>query len=145
MSVVLVARRNTPGLFAWLVRRWTKSRYDHCELLVGGRYLSSAFRDGGVRSVDEVDGEWDVLPLPWADEAAVAGYFAATDGQPYDWPALIGSQIFNRRDDVPSAAFCSEWCAAALGLPVPQTYSPESLWRLCQWINEVTHDTAANY
>lgn len=79
---------------------------------------------------------WDLIPLPWADPAAVLEHFARTDPDRYGWPSLIASQLFNRNRQTEHAAFCSEWCAAALGLPAPASYSPATLGAVCAWLDE---------
>lgn len=126
-----------------LIRWWTRSAYSHCELVVGGYCYSSSVMDKGVRSRRVGDGEdeislgsanWDLIDLPDADGAAVLRYFERTDPDTYGWPSLIMSQIFNRNRQVEHAAFCSEWCAAALGLPNPASYSPHTIGGLCEWL-----------
>lgn len=116
-----------------LVRWWKRSPYSHCELVIGGICYSSSVMDGGVRSkwIDLADGKWDVIDLPWADEDGALDYFERTNGEKYSWSSLIWSQFFGRETDEPKASFCSEWCAAALGLPTPVIYSPEALGKLC--------------
>ena len=120
-----------------LIRWWTRSVYSHCD--------SSSVMDKGVRSRRVGDGEdeislgtanWDLIDLPDADAAAVLRYFELTDPDTYGWPSLIMSQIFNRNRQVEHAAFCSEWCAAALGLPNPASYSPHTIGGLCEWLGK---------
>lgn len=120
-----------------LVRTWTRSRYSHCELVIDGMCYSSSVRDGGVRAkrIDLDSGHWDIVDLPWADKAAALEYWALTKSQPYDWWGLIGSQVLNRRSDWGGAAFCSEWCAAALGIPSPEIYSPGTLAGLVKFLH----------
>lgn len=115
-----------------LIRWWTKSIYSHCELVVGSVSYSSSLMDGGVRAkmIDFDDGNWDLIDLPDRFDGLIVAYFASTRGANYSWLDLIRSQIFNTADDEPGAAFCSEWCAAALGLPYPTTFSPRTLGSL---------------
>ena len=91
--------------------------------------------DKGVRSkvIDFKPEHWDMVELPESMRQKVLDYFAATRGQRYSWLDLIRSQIFNRNANEGEAAFCSEWCAAALGLPNPTTYSPRTLGDLVRW------------
>lgn len=123
-----------------LIRAWTRSDYSHCELVVESScstfWLSSTIQDGGVRAkdIDPHPGAWDFVPLPWADARKVAAYFDRTRGQLYGWLDLARSQVFNTASDQPGAAFCSEWCAAALGIPNPSAYSPKTLGDLCAWL-----------
>lgn len=115
-----------------LVCWWTRSPYSHCELVVGGKCYSSSVRDGGVReTVIRLDsGHWDLVELPWVSAADVLLHFARTKGQPYGWLDVLLRQIFNKCGDAPGW-FCSEWCAAAIGLHNPQAYSPAALGEYC--------------
>lgn len=119
-----------------LIRWWTGSPYSHCELVIDGWCYSSSLQDGGVRRkrIDLDPARWDVLDLPWADAGAVLRYFRRTDHHRYGWLSLIASQIFNGNWSGHDAQFCSEWCAAALGIPNPPTYSPETLGDACRWL-----------
>lgn len=127
-------RRTGPaGIGPALIRWWTKSEYSHCELVVGELSYSSSVQDGGVRCKEiEFDSErWDFVDLPWADPSHVLRHFRMTDGEPYGWTDLLWRQVFNRPGDA-VGAFCSEWCAAALGLSNPQQYSPATLAAYCK-------------
>lgn len=126
-----------------MIRWWTRSPYSHCELVVDGYCYSSSVMDKGVRrkrvgpGVDEISlspDNWDIIDLPWAGPVAVVTYFELTDPDRYGWPSLIASQVFNRNRQVEHAAFCSEWCAAALGLPCPASYSPATLGAFAAWL-----------
>lgn len=139
MTVHLALRKDDPRLAGRLIRGWTGSRYSHCELLVDGWCYSSSLMDGGVRRkrIELDPAKWDLLALPWADAAAILRYFQLTDGHRYGWLTLFASQVFNGnwRDD--DAQFCSEWCAAALGLPNPPTYSPGTLHDHCRHLGHI--------
>lgn len=126
------------------IRWWTGSPYSHCELVVDGLCYSSSVMDKGVRrkrvgpGADEISlgaDHWDQIELPWADGAAIVGYFEATDSDVYGWPSLIASQVLNRNRPSAHAAFCSEWCARALILPAPSIYNPGALGELCTWLS----------
>lgn len=119
-----------------LVRWWKRSPYSHCEIVIGDNCYSSSITDGGVRVKKIVlnPDHWDLIDLPWANATDVLAYYETTKGQPYSWKSLLWSQIFNREYDEPRAAFCSDWCGAALKVPNPQTYSPEGLGDLCAFI-----------
>ena len=121
------------------IRMWTRSIYSHCELITSdGFAMSSSLMDGGVRTkaIDLTNGKWDVIELPWADADKVNLHFQMTVGDSYSWLDLIRAQIFNRPVDQKGASFCSEWCAAALGIPDPTSYSPATLLELCEFMNE---------
>ena len=117
-----------------LVCWWTGSPYSHCELVVDGECYSSSIRDGGVRKkVFALDpAHWDLIALPWVKASSVLLQFARTKGQPYGWRDLLLRQVFNKRGDT-TGWFCSEWCAAALGLSRPQGYSPGDLADYCDY------------
>jgi len=119
-----------------LVRWWTRSPHSHCELVIDGWWYSSSLMDRGVRRKQiEADPEhWDFVELPDYLAPRVLAYFEATKGQRYSWWDLLRSQVFNANADEPGAAFCSDWVAAALGLPNSPTYSPRTLLDLVRWI-----------
>jgi hypothetical protein len=119
-----------------LVRWWKRSIYSHCELLIDGVCYSSSVMDHGVRGkiINLKPEHWDLIDLPLADEAAALAHFARTNGQPYSWASIVWAQFFGREYDEARASFCSEWCAAALGLPTPAIHSPESLGKLCEYL-----------
>ena len=119
------------------IRWWTHSQYSHCELIVDGMAYSSSIRDKGVRAkrIDFDPAHWDFVSLPWASAGRVLGYFARTQDESYSWIDLLRSHVFNRGDDEPGAAFCSDWCAAALGLPNSTTLSPATLNNLIIYLN----------
>lgn len=89
--------------------------------------------DGGVRSkrIAFNPEHWDFVPLPWANEHEVRQFYEQTEGEPYGWSDLIKRQIFNRPGNN-FGWFCSEWCAAALGLTTPQQFSPATLGDYCK-------------
>lgn len=145
MSVQLALYKGPGGFGNRAIRWWTRSPYSHCEIVVDGWCYSSSVMDKGVRRkrVGSGDDEislgsehWDLVPLPWADPAQVPAYFERTDPDHYGWSSLIASQLLNRNRQTEHAAFCSEWCAAAVGLPAPASYSPATLGQLCTWLNE---------
>ena len=117
-----------------LIAFWTKSEFSHCELEVDGECYSSSIRDGGVRAkrIDLLARHWHVINLPWADPLRIRLLYQETRKHRYGWLDLIGSQFFNARRQDSGRWFCSEWCAAALGIPSPELYSPGSLFDYCK-------------
>lgn len=117
-----------------LIALWTRSEFSHCELVVGGECFSSSIRDGGVRvkHIELRQPHWHVIDLPWADALRVKLLYLETRKHRYGWLDLLGSQVFNARLQSADKWFCSEWCAAALGLAVPELYSPGSLGEACR-------------
>lgn len=114
-----------------LIRLRTASRFSHVELVLGDEGYTSSPRDGGVRrALIDFRAGWELLDLPWADEASIRRFFRDTYGLGYDWlGVLVGQGLLV---DVQSARryFCSEWCAAALGLSEPWRYSPGTLYNV---------------
>lgn len=137
MNVQLALRKNDTRLTARAIQWWTGSIYSHCELVVDGWCYSSSAMDGGVRCKQiRLDPEkWDVVDLAWVSAAQVLKYFRQTDDERYGWLGLIVSQLFNLNRETKGAQFCSQWCAGALGLPSPASYSPHTLAELCEYMN----------
>lgn len=119
-----------------LVRRWTRSPYSHCELVIGDYCYSSSLMDKGVRRKQIIlkPEHWMLVPLPSDREAGALAYFEKTKDEGYSWLDLARSQVFNSGADEAGAAFCSDWCAAALGLPNSTTYSPKTLLSIVLWL-----------
>jgi hypothetical protein len=121
-----------PGAYNRLVRWWTRSPYSHVELLfLGGREsASSSYMDGGVRfkSIDFNPALWDFVDLPVTAEVAADAYLWFIDhaGDAYD---LLGNLHFvvSAIGDDKRKWFCSEACAAALGMPNPERFDPGTL------------------
>ena len=131
MKLALYKGKGTVGNA--IIRWWTKSAYSHCELVIGDVSYSSSLRDGGVRAkrIEFDPAHWDFVAIPWATEHEVKMLYAQTDGEPYGWLDLLWRQVFNRPGNS-IGWFCSEWCAAALGLPAPQSFSPATLGDYCR-------------
>ena len=138
-------RRDGTGWRVWaarftdeLTRVLTRGRYSHCEIAVripetaaGQEYAcySASIRDKGVRmkTMPLSEDKWDLIPLPSTQEAheRLQRVWAETQGQGYDLRGALGIAFGlpqNRR-----RWFCSEWCAAALGLPAGWRWSPNDL------------------
>ncbi|WKT00552.1 enoyl-CoA hydratase [Gallibacterium salpingitidis] len=126
----------------WLIRKFTRGIYSHCELAVKketnftDRYdcdtyyecYSSSVRDGGVRCkiIDVTNGKWDLIKLDNITAAQIEYYYRLTKGRKYDWLGAIGIilGIKDRRDKF----FCSEWCANAITLKTDGwRFSPNDL------------------
>ena len=129
--MVKLAMYKAPGtLLNRLIRLRTNSPYSHCELLLSdGLCYSSSHRDGGVRRkyIEMVPEHWDLIDMPWADELQIKDYWERTKGSGYDWLGVFVGQLFYVNVGTPGLYFCSEWCAAAVGLPGPWRYNPGTL------------------
>ena len=77
------------------------------------------------------------VELPWADSEKIKNYLRETDHHKYGWAGLVMSQLFNMNRSAGKSQFCSQWCAAALSLPSPARYSPETLSELCGFVGSV--------
>lgn len=116
---------------------FTGSKYSHCELILGGWCYSSSSRDGGVRkkAIDYGLPKWDVYDLPSFSEDEALAWFEFHQGQAYDW-AGIWRFVFPFLPQKQTSWFCSEACAAALGLERPEDWSPQDLYAYLKWDNE---------
>ena len=123
------------------VRLWTRSQYSHCELVIGDMWYSSSLMDKGVRRKQVIlnPEHWLLVPLPDNLEAGALAYFERTKDESYSWLDLVRSQMLNLAADEPGAAFCSDWCAAALGLPNSTSYSPKTLLGITLWLRSQGH------
>jgi|SRR5690554_2397236 len=139
MTVRLAMYKGKGGPFNALVRWWTGSDYSHCELEVGGVCYSSSLMDGGVRGkiIDLGSGNWDLVDLAWADADLILAHFHRTAHIRYGLTSLIVNQLLNRNRPDEGAQFCSEWCAAALGLPAPSSLSPATLSAWCMHVTSI--------
>jgi hypothetical protein len=142
MGLIYLALYKGRGtLFNRLIRLWTRSKYSHCEIVMrGGQWLSASAMDGGVRlKMIELDlAHWDLIPVPWADPAHIWDLFLVHEGKGYDWLGLFGSQLLPLTIDNRRRMFCSEFCAAALGFPLAQRYSPALLGEVVQRVHAIT-------
>ena len=120
----------------WLTRKLTRGQYSHTEIAVREHPQASVYtcysasiRDKGVRRkvMPLPTAKWDLIPLPSVPEAheQLQRVWTATEGQGYDLMGALGIAFAlpqNRR-----RWFCSEWCAAELGLPAGWRWSPNDL------------------
>jgi hypothetical protein len=121
-------------LFDRLVQWWTRGRYSHCEIVIStddtGKSLcaSASFMDGGVRfkyiTLDPA--KWDVIQVN-ADSVLIREWMCKHAGAGYDLLGLFGFVLRIIPHDG-QRWFCSEACAAMLGLPEPWRYDPGTLW-----------------
>lgn len=148
-----IGTHESDGLSARLGRqtiRWAQRGYSaparditHTELMLGGTPTaaiigSSSLVDdngdgkGGVRvkhGVDLKPWNWKAMQLPERfDVHDAARWFSEHDGEPYDTRGAAGSvgqALVQQRD---GTWFCSEACAAAMGLPDAHMLNPAALW-----------------
>lgn len=148
-SQACLAFYKAKGRWADKLIRWsTRSLYSHVEFLENGPpraeddfvavATSSSGRDGGVRrkEITFKSDHWDFVDVPWAPASAVASLMAEMD-DPYDYKGILFSQILNLRRQNRRAWFCSELCAHAIELQMPQRFSPGDLLMTVQDMNKV--------
>lgn len=132
-----------------LIRWSTRGTVSHVEIVhnmeerwehfaFGHLCYSSSARDGGVRSklIKLNPDHWELVEVKWRDDFDL-DLFIEADGAKYDYLGIIFSQIFSLGRHSKKRWFCSEICACALGLPEPQTYSPERLKNLAVHLNSI--------
>jgi len=124
-----------------VIRRVTGGVYSHVELIAGSASLgaehlclSASGRDGGVRAkvLTLKPAHWDLVELINPQSSAVR-FIRDRIGARYDYRGLILSQVFALGRHSADRWFCSEICAAALGLPNPQRLSPQMLFDVVTW------------
>lgn len=126
------------NFFNWLIRKWDGGKYSHCELVFSNGFSASAsYRDGRqVRAkVIEFNPEhWDFINVPTELEGGALTFLEETNGKPYD---LVGQIRFIVAPLTGSKEgyWCSEWVAAALGMPEAWRYSPNSLYAALKYMN----------
>ena len=138
MAVSLALYKGEGNWVNSLIRWKTKSVYSHCEIVIDGWMYSSTIRDGGVRCkiASLPEDHWDIIQINFNNGESVLKHYSDTKGRPYGWLDLIKGQIFKTNSSDSKGDFCSEWCAAALGLPNPKQYSPKDLLEIVKWANK---------
>lgn len=123
------------------IRAATRSIYSHVELIAGlavhdepAICRSSSGRDGGVRekSILLKPESWDLVPVKVAPEGPCS-FIADHMGARYDYTGVLLSHVLALGRHNPEQWFCSEICAAALGIPNPQRVSPQLLFDVVAW------------
>ena len=127
-----------------VIRFATGGRYSHVEFIAGAAKhgatamcLSSSARDGGVRAkwIMLRPESWDLVELN-IDARAPDQFIRARIGAPYDYFGVVLSQVLALGRHDQSRWFCSEICAAALGLDSPERLSPQLLFEVITWAVE---------
>jgi hypothetical protein len=134
-----LAENDHAKLFDRAVCWRTGGRFSHVEIVLGpipgsrlSLCMSSSVRDSGVRikGIDLTTGRWELVQIE-GNSADTLLWFTEHLGQPYDALGLL-VWVFPWRLEDRSAWFCSEACAAALGLPRSWSISPNDLYRWTQ-------------
>ncbi|HEY0845811.1 MAG TPA: hypothetical protein VGE12_10610 [Noviherbaspirillum sp.] len=130
-------RPGIAGLYNRLVRWWSGSQYSHVELVFSDGYSASAsWMDGGVRfkRIDYMAAHWDFVDLPADLEAGARAWFRKHDHKPYDILGNVGF-VWRPIRGKEGAFFCSEACAAALGIPEPWRFDPGTLSLILSYLH----------
>lgn len=118
------------GWFNAVIRRWQRSHYSHCEVILRrvldvSECVSSSISDGGVRvkHMRLKPEHWELWDVPCDDEQDSQAVRWAVDheGDRYDFFGLLGFAWRPWRGSK-SRWWCSEACAALLGLDEPWRY-----------------------
>jgi hypothetical protein len=125
-----------PGkFFDKVIRWWTKSRYSHVEVVVGGIAYSADAWSGEVRStlVSTFNKDnWDIVEV---ELDKTTEWLRNQIGEGYDWLGIFGFAWFGVQNE--NRWYCSELAAAALGIdtrPISpgELYEEVTIWKaLC--------------
>ena len=129
-----------------LIRKWTKSKYSHVELIINNISYSASPRDGGVRKkIIKYEAEnWLIFDLKNIFDINIALKFLNQNlGQKYDLRGIIFSQVFNLELHNKNKYFCSELIIEALKKSIDddkfvilENYSYFSPERLYNYLNK---------
>ena len=123
----------------WLIRKWTKGPYSHCELVIGDLWLSASPREKVVRyrTIEPDTNTWDFVPidLDVAQVEQIQNWAELELGSAYDWLGIVFTQFINLNRQDPHRWFCSELVvtglqqAGKLAGVVPHQTDPNELYR----------------
>jgi hypothetical protein len=119
-------------LFDRLIRWWTNSRYSHCEIVINGMAFSADAWTNQVRAVSASSfnpQNWEWVTVDGDKEASLT-FVTGQLGKRYDWLGILGFLLPGRIND-PKRWYCSEICAAALGIG-KRPISPQQLYEILQ-------------
>ena len=111
------------------IRLWTRSKYSHCEIVIGKNWYSSSPRDNGVRAKQIVDdnGSWDFVEMD-IEINKLNEVYLKYKGSGYDFLGILLCMILPLKRDNNKKVTCSEFCAEVLGYSEPEMYSPQDVW-----------------
>lgn len=127
------------GFTDWLIKKWTHSKYSHCQLVFsdGSSFGSNIFGDMSTQFMNMTydPAYWDLVEVPMTPEheREIIKFCQSEQNCKYDWCGIFFSQIFQLGWHSVSKWFCSEFCVAAFQvvgmLPgvQPNRISPEDL------------------
>ena len=119
------------------IRRWTRSRYSHVELVLPN--------DGGWIGIYPPDSprvrlcdpsrhnhrEWDFIDFEITKEQfdSIVYFFDATESESYDWIGMVLSHVLPFKIRHINKWYCSEWVAYALSLSGVVDWSVLALYK----------------
>jgi hypothetical protein len=120
------------GLVNRGIRFFTKSIYSHSEICFGDPFaspvdcLTSTGLEGGVRIKRMMlnPAKWDLVALHNVSESDARNFFLENYGCPYDLTGTVRTVLPFVGREHPSRWFCSEVCAAVMGLSEPWRMHP---------------------
>ena len=112
------------------IRLWTRSKYSHCEIVIGKNWYSSSPRDKGVRAKQIVNdfSSWDFIETD-VEINKLNEVYLKYKGSGYDFLGILLCMIIPLKRDNNKKVTCSEFCAEVLGYSEPEMYSPERLYK----------------
>lgn len=118
------------GLLERLIQFFTKSNVVHCEIVSElykdqfFGYTSLPFKGVTRHWVCYNPDEWEFIQIDLNSMDALSFYKQHSDKK-YDYLGCLGF-VINVKEN-PNRYFCSEYCAEALGLYKPSSYTPAKL------------------
>ena len=103
------------GIGAALIRWWTKSKVNHCEIWNGHQLIGVPSNSKEVRILNQDylnPKKWEVFEV--LDSTFINSldrFYNETQGLKYDNKAIWLSNFFNRGEQDKDRYTCSEWCA----------------------------------
>ena len=130
MKIIFYKGGKTGSVIDKFIAWWTRGPYSHVEVMFDDDpraksvSCASAQRGQGVRfdilSLDPLD--WDVMNVSWILKEESQAWFRVHEGLNYDYAGLLG--LFTPVDNEYNHWFCSEACAASIGVPEPWRLDP---------------------
>ena len=104
------------------IRRWTKSKYSHVELVIEskGWWLGIRPPDYPVvrKNIMHIcnDDDWDFIEIPVSKDEVdkIIQFYNKTSGMGYDWIGMILSHVSRFKVKHTKRWYCSEWVIYAL-------------------------------
>ncbi len=117
-------------LFDRLIRWYTKSKFSHCEIVIDGMASSADAWTNRVRAIPASGfnpANWEKIQV--ASDAIKATTFVSSQlGKKYDWLGILGFFLPVKLQNS-NRWYCSEFCAAALGI-WKRPISPQQLYEV---------------